>query len=579
MIYELVLILVNSDEIYVGYVLEKKKNKIDSNIFKNIKLEKFTCTPSRIQKSWKKEIETEQELMELLHSINLIIEEKLKISFDEIKPGKYNLSEICEFLKEKDEIFLFIQILKSDKIKRKGDVFIVLSQEEVKAKQFQNNVKRWNLENEKLSEEDRKKLLDQLLSIFDKDDKSEYWQSISHIFGFKKNPISYEVDMKILFDKLNYKISWDEFYIQKNKLNNNFNIDINNSKFKDFLEKNKVNRKKYTTNTFTIDSSKTKDFDDAFTIVNFDDGFVSIIVHITDIASYLEEFPEILNVSKSRMRSVYLLDKIFPMMPKELSENIFSLKQNEEKLTISYEFLLTKEKVELKNIHKSFIVVQKNLNYNSVQEEINEYFWKILSECCENIQKRRLGNSENNKEYCEECLIDISDRSKINIKKSERRLLKSNLIINELSILVNSTAGIYLKEKKIPCIFKNQSKYSIEPQDENDLYIQCTSPIRRFSDLLNQYQILSSIENRPSLSKKDIENQIPLIQSKSEEIANLELKYKKYWILTFLSQNENQIFNCQIVHIFRHCSEVKFLDYSFNLPVHGLQEAKKGEIN
>ena len=78
------------------------------------------------------------------------------------------MEEISEILNEKDEEFLFIQILKSDLIKRKDEVYYVLSKEEVKKKRFEKNIKNWNNKNSQLSEEDSQTLLMQLQSIFGK---------------------------------------------------------------------------------------------------------------------------------------------------------------------------------------------------------------------------------------------------------------------------------------------------------------------------------------------------------------------------------------------------------------------------
>ena len=575
---EFVLFSVNNNELFVGYVVDQKKNTIQLKILKNNTLENFTTSASRIQKRWKKEIENEEKLIQELSNINNKLTKNLKISFQKLLPGKYCLEEISEILNEKDEEFLFIQILKSDLIKRKGEVYYVLSKEEVKKKRFEKNIKNWNNKNSQLSEEDSQTLLMQLQSIFNEDHKSEYWESISRVFGFKKNPLSYEVDLKILFERLNYKITWDEFYIKKNKLDNNFKMNIDISEIVKEMKKKTENRINYSTNTFTIDSKKTRDYDDAFTISFDDENNMIITVHITDIASFLPEFPQILNESKARIKSVYLLDKKFPMMPQELSEDLFSLKENAKRLTISYEMLFTKETVEFKSIYLSKIEVQQNLTYDTAHEHINEKHWNFLVECCENIQKRRMKNSENEKQFCDECLIDISDKKKIIISKSQRRLLKSNLIINELAILVNSFEGKYLNQNKIPCIYKNLSKFSSEPIEKDDIYVQCTSPIRRFADLINQNQIISSIEKTKIFSSKEIEEMIPLIQLKSEEISNLESKYKKYWIYEFLSQNSEKNFSCEILHILPHCCEVKFVDYSFILPAHGIKNVKKGDL-
>jgi exoribonuclease R len=573
---EIVLFYVDN-EMTCGVVHKKIKKNVELKILRNQKLEILTIQNTRIQKIWKTEISNEEDdLIKELSKINEMISFGSTISFEKVKPGNYSLEEISVFVEEKDLIYLWIQLTKNPYIKNKNDTFIFLSNEEIEKKKYLQRIQLWNLEDQKLNKIDSEYLLKQLLDILDNNDKSDYWEDISKTFSFRKNPEYHEVELKKMFQKLNYEISWDDIYIRQIQLKNEFIVDPKSLKFSEIFKKKLKNRKKYTTNTFTIDSEKTKDFDDAFTVLNYKKDEITIAVHISDVSSYLNEIPEILLDSKSRVKSIYLLEKIFPMLPNEFSEDLFSLKQEEERLTISFEFLITKEKTTLKDIHLSSIIVEKNLSYISSEDLMNESYWKVLSFMCEKIQSQRMKSEI--KTFSNGYEIDISDRKHISVQKSTRKSLMSNTIINELSILVNASAGKFLYENEIPCIFKSQLKFSTVPEDKNSFYVQCTSPIRRLNDLLNQYQLVNFLEKGKYFTKIELNSFIPRIQTKSEEILKLELRYKNYWILKFLSQNQDQTFSIQIKKINKHNCDVKFTDFSFEFPVNGLENVKPEEF-
>jgi exoribonuclease R len=570
---ELVLFNVGQ-ELMCGIVHKKIKKNVEVKILRNQKIEFLTTQNTRILKSWKIEI-SDEEFVNEISKINEILTGESTISFEKVKPGKYSLEEISVFVNEKDLIYLFIQIIKNPDIKKKNDIFIFFSHQEIENKKYLQRIQLWNSENEILNKTDSDYLLKQLIDILDYNDQSEYWDDISKTFSFKKNPEYHEVELKKMFKKLNYEITWDNIYIRQHQLKNEFKVDPKCQKFSEIFQIKLKNRKKYTTNTFTIDSEKTKDFDDAFTVLDYNEDEITIVVHISDVSSYLNEIPEILLDSKNRVKSIYLLEKIFPMLPNELSEDLLSLKQGQERLTVSFEFSITNKLTTLKDIHLSSIIVEKNLNYISSEDLMKESYWKVLSEMCQKIQNQRMKYAI--KTFSGGYEIDISDRNHISVQKSNRRTLKSSTIINELSILVNAYTGKFLYENEIPCIFKTQLKFSTVPEDKNYFYIQCTSPIRRLNDLINQYQLVNFIEKGKYFSKNELNSLIPNIQIKSEEIMKLEWRYKNYWIMEYLSQNEEKIYSIQIKKINKNNCDVKFLDFSFELPVTGLENVKHEE--
>ena len=92
------------------------------------------------------------------------------------------------------------------------------------------------------------------------------------------------------------------------------------------------------TTTFTIDPKTAKDFDDALSFKKLENGNFEIGIHIADVSHYLEEDSILDDEAYARATSVYLVDRVVPMLPEILSNNVCSLRPNEEKLTFSAVF-------------------------------------------------------------------------------------------------------------------------------------------------------------------------------------------------------------------------------------------------
>lgn len=100
--------------------------------------------------------------------------------------------------------------------------------------------------------------------------------------------------------------------------------------------------------TFTIDPKDAKDFDDALSFEVLDNGWYEIGIHIADVSYYLQEGTILDDEAYSRATSVYLVDRVVPMLPEVLSNNACSLRPHEEKYTFSAVFKMN-DKAEIKN--------------------------------------------------------------------------------------------------------------------------------------------------------------------------------------------------------------------------------------
>lgn len=123
--------------------------------------------------------------------------------------------------------------------------------------------------------------------------------------------------------------------------------------------------------TFTIDPADAKDFDDALSIKKLDNGNWEIGVHIADVSHYVRPGTMLDEEALKRATSVYLVDRVVPMLPEVLSNNACSLRPQETKLCFSAVFELTEE-AELKNewFGRTVIFSDKRFSYEEAQERI-----------------------------------------------------------------------------------------------------------------------------------------------------------------------------------------------------------------
>jgi ribonuclease R len=149
--------------------------------------------------------------------------------------------------------------------------------------------------------------------------------------------------------------------------------------------------------TFTIDPFDAKDFDDALSIQKLKNGNWEIGVHIADVTHYVKPNSIIENEAVKRATSIYLVDRVIPMLPEVLSNNVCSLRPNEEKLTYACIFEMDDNAaVKSYKIGRTIINSNRRFTYEEVQEIIEngkgELYDEIsvLNDFAKQIRKRRI---------------------------------------------------------------------------------------------------------------------------------------------------------------------------------------------
>ena len=123
--------------------------------------------------------------------------------------------------------------------------------------------------------------------------------------------------------------------------------------------------------TFTIDPFDAKDFDDALSFEKHENGNISVGIHIADVTHYVRPNTALEKEAYSRATSVYLVDRVVPMLPERLSNQICSLRPNEEKLVFSAVFELDEKANIIKQwFGKAIINSNRRFTYEEAQEVI-----------------------------------------------------------------------------------------------------------------------------------------------------------------------------------------------------------------
>ncbi len=206
--------------------------------------------------------------------------------------------------------------------------------------------------------------------------------------------------------------------------------------------------------TFTIDPADAKDFDDAISFRKLKDEVYEIGVHIADVGHYVEPDTALDKEAYTRATSVYLPDRVNPMLPERISNELCSLRPHEDKLTFSAIFQIT-AKGEVKHhwLGKTAIHSDHRFTYEEVQEiiEKKEGVHKeeilLLNELAQRFRRQRFKKGAINFSSTE-VRFKLDEKGKpigIMIKESK----ESHQLVEEFMLLANRTVAEYVGKIKV----------------------------------------------------------------------------------------------------------------------------------
>lgn len=234
---------------------------------------------------------------------------------------------------------------------------------------------------------------------------------------------------------------------------------------------------------FTIDGEDAKDLDDAVRVIKLDNGNYKLDVHIADVSYYVRENSLLDKEALIRGTSIYMLGKVIPMLPRELSNGICSLNAGEDRFTLSCSMEINpKGKVVSSEVYKGIINVTERMNYHDVQKIIDGTDKKVLKkyepyiqnfkdmeELAKILKARRIEEGYLNLDI-PESKIDLDENGKVtNISKYETSF--ANEIIEQFMLSANETIAEKFYWLDAPFIYRVHEEPDLEKVQELNKFL------------------------------------------------------------------------------------------------------------
>jgi len=206
------------------------------------------------------------------------------------------------------------------------------------------------------------------------------------------------------------------------------------------------------TTTFTIDPYNAKDFDDAISMKDLGNETYEIGVHIADVSHYVKEKTALDDEAQERSFSVYLVDRTIPMLPEELSNDICSLKPNEDRLAFSAVFEMNKRgEISKRWFGKTIINSNKRFSYEEAQEVLNNkagIFYTELNTLNEIAKKMRVEKERNGAiDFEQDEISFVLDDKNVPVKIIKKERLDTHKMVEEYMLLANKEVAEYVYNK------------------------------------------------------------------------------------------------------------------------------------
>ena len=282
---------------------------------------------------------------------------------------------------------------------------------------------------------------------------------------------------------------------------------------------------------FTIDGEDAKDLDDAISIEVLPNGNYKLGVHIADVTHYVREKSKLDKEALKRATSVYLVDKVIPMLPKQLSNGGCSLNPFEDKLTLSCIMEIDENgKVVNSEIAETVINSKARMTYTEVSdilekddEKLKQTFakqvedFKNAEKLARILMKRRERRGAIDFDFPEAKIILNREGKVVDIKCYERRI--SNKMIEEFMLVANETVAEHFYWLQLPFVYRIHETPSAEKMEDLNKFIATFG-----------YHIKGDLED---VHPKEIQSLVEKIKGTKEEesistIALRSMKQAKY---------------------------------------------------
>ena len=280
-------------------------------------------------------------------------------------------------------------------------------------------------------------------------------------------------------------------------------------KISEIIPEEEINKRKdfRSITTFTIDPFDAKDFDDALSIEKLNNGNVSIGIHIADVTHYVRPNTTLEKEAFNRATSVYLVDRVVPMLPERLSNNICSLRPNEDKLVFSAVFEIDDKANVIKQwFGKAIINSNKRFTYEEAQDIIETQTGELSKEVitlhniAKKLRKKRFNNGAIAFERSEVKFKLDEKANPIGVYLKENK--ESNKLVEEFMLLANKKVAEFIGKPNNKKPIKT-FVYRIHDEPKQDKLSAFANFIKRFG-----YQIQTKSSKKIADSINNLLNDV-----------------------------------------------------------------------
>ena len=339
----------------------------------------------------------------------------------------------------------------------------------------------------------------------------------------------------------------------------------------------------------TIDDESTTEIDDGLSIEYLADGRAKIWIHIADPTRIVNPGDELDLEARRRSTSLYLPTGMVPMFPPELATGPMSLVQGQVCSALSFGVILDESGgIEEYEIHSSLIKPTYRLTYDDVDEMLqlglqNE---PEIADLAKNSYLRRSWRKSQGSIQIKmpESVIKVKDNEEVTIELIDSS--PSRQLVAEMMILAGQIGGRYGTENNLPLPYRGQPQPELPSEEELlklpagptrfcalrscmprsemsmspirhaslglESYVQVTSPIRRYTDLLSHFQIKAHLRGEElPFSREELQEIVYSVSSSSYEATLVERQTNRYWGLEFLRRNAECVWDVLVLRWLR----------------------------
>ena len=325
--------------------------------------------------------------------------------------------------------------------------------------------------------------------------------------------------------RINYSLnSIVESEIKKHSLRIDFSKEsLKNFKFKS-IENSKLHEDLTDIPFITIDGEDSKDFDDAVWAVK-NKNEIDIMIAIADVSFYVQENDKIDQEAKKRGNSFYFPNKVLPMIPEFLSNDLCSLSPNNKRAC-----LVVKAKINLNGnlissrFSRAVIKSKARLNYTEVEEYLtNKLKNNLNDEIIFLLKNLNFAFNALKKNSVKRGKIEL-DHDSFKIKKEKtnenftflkEKSLSSNKLIEELMVFANKIVADFIREKKILTLYRNHEEPSEEKKEKLNIFLKKSKIINKSKEFNNQKEFNEILNQIKNVKTENIVENILRSQSKA----------------------------------------------------------------